>query len=127
MSQPFSLGLIANQLYLLYNNNNNMSKRKYYKGTKTLKTQALDFIQNKGTTTSTEIRKFLYETSNPGKTYDPIKHRGFYCSYFSETGWYKNVISATLKYPTKNEPRQAVKLPSGVYAVVKGVFNVPKI
>ncbi len=104
-----------------------MSKRKYYKGAKTLKTLALDFIQSKGTTTSTEIRKFLYETSNPGQTYHPVKHRGFYSSYFSECGWYRNVVPAALKRPTPKEPRQAVKLPSGVYAVVKGVFNVPRI
>ena len=108
-------------------------KRKYFKGTKSLKSLALDFIQSKGSAKPTEIRKFLYETSNPGKTYDPFLHRGFYSSYFSSSGSYLASLKgypetpAALKSPSKNEQRQAVKLPSGVYAVVKCVFNVPKI
>lgn len=100
------------------------SQNKYFKGPKTLKALAFDFIQGKGIATSTEIRKFLYETSRPGLTFDPIKHRGYFSSYFSDSGTYiaslygGTIKRAALTYKGRNDERFAVKLPSGKYSVI---------
>lgn len=97
------------------------TKSKYYKGAKTLKAQALDFVQSKGEASSTEIRKFMYEISNPGLTYDPIANRGFYSSYFSQSGYYmvaRSIVQPRFKVPSKNDNRGLTRLANGKYSVI---------
>lgn len=108
-------------------NSNQVSKRKYFKGAKTLKSLAIEFVLAKGSATSTEIRKFLYETSNPGQIYDPIEHRGYYSSYFSDSGVFcanmfgTGIVKSQLLNPTKTDDRFLVKQASGAYTVSRHI------
>ena len=90
------------------------SARHYFKDAKTLKSYALDFVEENGVASSTEIRRFMFELANPGKTYDPVADRGFYSSYFSHSWKAKSSFS----YPSKNDNRVLSRQADGRYFVV---------
>jgi len=87
---------------------------------KTLKSQALDFVQANLVATSTEIRKFMFETAGHG-IYNPKNHRGYYSSYFSNCGYpfgpNKNIIQARFSVPSKDDNRVLTRLANGMYQV----------
>lgn len=94
-------------------------KGRYFKGEKTLKALALDFVEENGPCTSTEIRRFMFETSNPDKTFDPVRDRGWYSSYFSAAGHYRRTpIEARFNVPSKDDYRVLEKKDNGTYFVV---------
>jgi putative lipase involved disintegration of autophagic bodies len=52
---------------------------------KTIKQTALDFVKENGPSSHGEIKRVMYEYRF-GRTYDAIKDRGWYTSYFSKDG-----------------------------------------
>ena len=90
-----------------------------------LKSRALDFVEKRGFATSTEIKKFMYELTHPNTTYDPVKNRGWYCSYFSASGYGPTRKEALLMTPSKNDNRILKRENDGRYTVMKLKENMP--
>jgi hypothetical protein len=96
-----------------------------FKGKKTLRAYALDFVEFCGEARSTEIRKFMYELSQR-RPYNTVEHRGWYSSYFSDNiriqmrnGQFTGVVTAhaLLLNPSSSDSRYLTKLSNGKYAV----------
>jgi len=96
-----------------------IKKARYFKGDKTLKAYALDFIEENGPMTSTNIKKLMYEISNPGKTYDSYYHRGYYCSYFSKFGHALEKVPALFDVASPGDNRVLYKNNCNKYFVVR--------
>ena len=113
--------LLINDWYdeFYYNAEPVSPKRHYFKGDKTLKALALDFVEEIGPSTSTEIRRFMFELANTGQTYDPIKNRGWYSSYFSDaSSWIKYLPKARFSQPSKDDNRILRRKADGKYVVI---------
>ncbi len=92
---------------------------KYFKGSKTLKSFALDFVQSKGEASFKEIQKFMFELSNPELIFDSIVNRGFYCSYFSDKRNFNGTFSkAKFSIKSDKDKRILVKIKNGKYKVI---------
>jgi hypothetical protein len=123
-NEKSSISYINDKLILIwfdkrYNNAPAPSpKGRYYKGEQTLKSQALDWVQLNGPKTSTEIKKFMYEISNPGKTYNTFENRGWYCSYFYDAmSWSAtHRRKAQFNKTSPNDNRILFKLANGKYS-----------
>ena len=107
----------------LHNKPEPSPKGRYFKGEKTLKSMALDWVEENGPCTNTEIRKYMFECSNPGVKWDPVKNRGWYSSYFSETGhpsWFAKGSGKAARFnvPSKNDNRVLSRRSDGRYHVV---------
>jgi len=96
-----------------------------FKGKKTLRAYALDFVEFCGEARSTEIRKFMYELSQR-RPYDAVENRGWYSSYFSDNirmqmrnGQFTGTVAAPalLLNPSNSDSRYLTKLSNGKYTV----------
>lgn len=66
----------------------------------TLKDKAIEFVENQGSATNSEIRKFMYETKFPGSTFQPTRDRGWFCSYFSGQSFMG--VTGCFEIPSRN-------------------------